>query len=147
MFTRSEQLNTNFNPDTSLVGVRIPDHAFLRQVCRYSTVQYSHSTVQYSTAGPCSRSAAPSSATYSHQATLASTPGGSAAGGGGQYGGHYVNNTHPRYYISTKKSLIKLYVDKQASPYWEAFNVEGRRCENLLDCEVARYDEVIFTIL
>ena len=46
VFTRSEQLNTNFNPDTSLVGVRIPDHAFLRQVCRYSTVQYS--TKQYS---------------------------------------------------------------------------------------------------
>ena len=95
----------------------------------------------------CSRSAAPSSATYSPRASLASTPGGAAAGGGGQYGGHYVNNTHPRYYISTKKSLIKLYVDKQASPYWEAFNVEGRRCENLLECEVARYDEVIFTIL
>ena len=48
VFTRSEQLNTNFNPDTSLVGVRIPDHAFLRQVCRYSTVQYStYSTVYY----------------------------------------------------------------------------------------------------
>ena len=38
-----------------------------------------------------------------------------------------------RYYISTKNSLIRLYVDK---PYWEAFNVDGRRCENLLECEV-----------
>ena len=38
-----------------------------------------------------------------------------------------------RYYISTKNSLIRMYVDK---PYWEAFNVDGRRCENLLECEV-----------
>ena len=38
-----------------------------------------------------------------------------------------------RYYISTKNSLIRLYVDK---PYWEAFSVDGRRCENLLECEV-----------
>ena len=34
VFTRSEQLNNNFNPDTNLIGVRIPDHCFLRQVCR-----------------------------------------------------------------------------------------------------------------
>ena len=54
VFTRSEQLNTNFNPDTSLVGVRIPDHAFLRQVCRYSTVQYSTvRTVQCMTSAVC----------------------------------------------------------------------------------------------
>ena len=41
-----------------------------------------------------------------------------------------------RYYISTKNSLIRLYVDK---PYWEAFNVDGRRCENLLECEVKTF--------
>jgi len=34
VFTRSEQLNNNFNPDTNLIGVRIPDYPFLRQVCR-----------------------------------------------------------------------------------------------------------------
>ena len=26
--------NKNFNPDTSLIGVRIPDYQFLREVCR-----------------------------------------------------------------------------------------------------------------
>ena len=34
VFSRSEQLNNKLNPDTNLVGVRIPDHSFLRQVCR-----------------------------------------------------------------------------------------------------------------
>ena len=34
MFTRSEELNNNFNPDTDLIGVRIPDYPFLREVCR-----------------------------------------------------------------------------------------------------------------
>ena len=38
-----------------------------------------------------------------------------------------------RYYLSTKSSLIRMYVDR---PYWEAFNVDGRRCENIVDCEV-----------
>ena len=46
-----------------------------------------------------------------------------------------------RYYISTKNSLIRLYVDK---PYWEAFNVDGRRCENLLECEVKAFYEKLF---
>ena len=32
VFTRSEQLNNKLNPDTDLVGVRIPDHDFLREV-------------------------------------------------------------------------------------------------------------------
>ena len=34
VFTRSEQLNNKLNPDTELVGVRIPDQSFLREVCR-----------------------------------------------------------------------------------------------------------------
>ena len=34
VFRRTDSLNTNFNPDTSLVGVRIPDYQFLREVCR-----------------------------------------------------------------------------------------------------------------
>ena len=47
--------------------------------------------------------------------------------------GVYPQGINCRYYISTQNSLIRLYVDK---PYWEAFNVDGRRCENLLECEV-----------
>ena len=34
VFKRSDRLNRNFNPDTELVGVRIPDYPFLREVCR-----------------------------------------------------------------------------------------------------------------
>ncbi|TKS82359.1 YrdC domain-containing protein, mitochondrial [Collichthys lucidus] len=31
---KSEVLNTDLNPFTSLVGVRIPDHAFMRRLCQ-----------------------------------------------------------------------------------------------------------------
>ncbi|XP_028984362.1 yrdC domain-containing protein, mitochondrial [Betta splendens] len=34
VFERSEVLNTDLNPFTPLVGVRIPDHAFMRQLCQ-----------------------------------------------------------------------------------------------------------------
>ncbi|XP_063343263.1 yrdC domain-containing protein, mitochondrial [Pelmatolapia mariae] len=34
VFERSEELNTDLNPFTSLVGVRIPDHPFMRQLCQ-----------------------------------------------------------------------------------------------------------------
>ncbi|XP_026173510.1 threonylcarbamoyl-AMP synthase [Mastacembelus armatus] len=34
VFERSEELNTDLNPFTSLVGVRIPDHHFLRRLCQ-----------------------------------------------------------------------------------------------------------------
>lgn len=33
VFTRTALLNTHFNPDTNLIGVRIPDHPFIRKVC------------------------------------------------------------------------------------------------------------------
>lgn len=34
VFERSEELNTDLNPFTSLVGVRIPDHSFMRHLCQ-----------------------------------------------------------------------------------------------------------------
>ncbi|XP_076008856.1 threonylcarbamoyl-AMP synthase [Genypterus blacodes] len=34
VFERNEILNTELNPFTSLVGVRIPDHAFMRRLCQ-----------------------------------------------------------------------------------------------------------------
>ncbi|KAF3692172.1 YrdC domain-containing protein [Channa argus] len=34
VFERSEELNPDLNPFTSLVGVRIPDHAFMRRLCQ-----------------------------------------------------------------------------------------------------------------
>lgn len=34
VFERSEELNTDLNPFTSLVGVRIPDHDFMRRLCQ-----------------------------------------------------------------------------------------------------------------
>lgn len=34
VFERSEALNTDLNPFTSLVGVRIPDHDFMRRLCQ-----------------------------------------------------------------------------------------------------------------
>jgi len=36
VFERSELLNKNFNPGTSRVGIRIPDHTFIRSVCELS---------------------------------------------------------------------------------------------------------------
>ncbi|XP_024917100.1 threonylcarbamoyl-AMP synthase isoform X2 [Cynoglossus semilaevis] len=36
VFERSEVLNKDLNPFTSLVGVRIPDHAFIRRLCQMS---------------------------------------------------------------------------------------------------------------
>ena len=33
-FSRKHELNTEFNPDSRLVGIRIPDHFFVRELCR-----------------------------------------------------------------------------------------------------------------
>ena len=33
-FKRSENLNPELNPDSPIVGIRIPDHPFIREVCR-----------------------------------------------------------------------------------------------------------------
>ena len=42
--------------------------------------------------------------------------------------GVYPRGLACRYYISTAASLIRLYVDR---PYWQAFNVDGWRCESV----------------
>lgn len=34
VFERSSDLNPNLNPHTSLVGVRIPDHVFIRRLAK-----------------------------------------------------------------------------------------------------------------
>lgn len=34
VFTRKEALNPNLNPGTSLIGIRIPDHYFVRELVR-----------------------------------------------------------------------------------------------------------------
>ena len=33
-FSRKPELNTEFNPESELVGIRIPDHFFVRELCR-----------------------------------------------------------------------------------------------------------------
>ena len=33
-FSRKNELNIDFNPDSGLVGIRIPDHFFVRELCR-----------------------------------------------------------------------------------------------------------------
>jgi len=33
-FARKKELNTEFNPESELVGIRIPDHFFVRELCR-----------------------------------------------------------------------------------------------------------------
>ena len=32
-FKRKPRLNSNFNPEAQLVGIRIPDHLFIRELC------------------------------------------------------------------------------------------------------------------
>ena len=48
VFKRSQHLNKNFNPDTSLIGVRIPDHQFLREVCRQCRSPLALTSANYS---------------------------------------------------------------------------------------------------
>ena len=49
VFRRSDLLNNNFNPDTELVGVRIPDYPFLREVCSMSLGPLALTSANYST--------------------------------------------------------------------------------------------------
>ena len=49
VFRRSDLLNNNFNPDTELVGVRIPDYPFLREVCSMSSGPLALTSANYST--------------------------------------------------------------------------------------------------
>merc|ERR1711936_1156005 len=48
VFKRAELLNNNFNPDTDLVGVRIPDYPFLRDVCSMSSSPLALTSANYS---------------------------------------------------------------------------------------------------
>ena len=48
VFRRSDLLNNNFNPDTELVGVRIPDYPFLREVCSMSSGPLALTSANYS---------------------------------------------------------------------------------------------------
>merc|ERR1712183_751694 len=48
VFKRSKKLNRNFNPDTKLVGVRIPDYPFLREVCRLCQSPLALTSANYS---------------------------------------------------------------------------------------------------
>ena len=48
VFRRSDLLNNNFNPDTELVGVRIPDYPFLREVCSMSAGPLALTSANYS---------------------------------------------------------------------------------------------------
>ena len=48
VFKRTDLLNNNFNPDTDLIGVRIPDYAFLRDVCSLSSGPLALTSANYS---------------------------------------------------------------------------------------------------
>ena len=48
VFKRTDLLNNNFNPDTELVGVRIPDYPFLREVCSLSSSPLALTSANYS---------------------------------------------------------------------------------------------------
>ncbi|XP_023332424.1 cubilin [Eurytemora carolleeae] len=47
--------------------------------------------------------------------------------------GVYPRGISCRYYISTKSALIRMYID---GVFWDAFNVDSRRCENFIECDI-----------
>ena len=47
MFQRTQTLNKNFNPDTNLIGVRIPDNNFIRGVCCYCSSAVALTSANY----------------------------------------------------------------------------------------------------
>ncbi|GAB6026211.1 hypothetical protein CHUAL_014062 [Chamberlinius hualienensis] len=50
VFERTHELNPNLNPETNLVGVRIPDHTFLRKVSRSVAQPIALTSANYSNA-------------------------------------------------------------------------------------------------
>ena len=48
VFRRGKKLNRNFNPDSQLIGVRIPDYPFLREVCRLCQSPLALTSANYS---------------------------------------------------------------------------------------------------
>ena len=47
VFQRTQTLNKNFNPDTNLIGVRIPDNNFIRGVCCYCSSAVALTSANY----------------------------------------------------------------------------------------------------
>ena len=53
VFARSAVLNANFNPDTHLIGVRIPDNSFIRSVCALTQSPLALTSANYSAGQSC----------------------------------------------------------------------------------------------
>jgi len=53
VFQRTQTLNKNFNPDTNLIGVRIPDNNFIRGVCCYCSSAVALTSANYSASQSC----------------------------------------------------------------------------------------------
>ena len=48
VFQRTSQLNSDFNPGTDLIGVRIPDNTFIREVCSLVSSPLALTSANYS---------------------------------------------------------------------------------------------------
>lgn len=53
VFNRTQTLNKNFNPDTNLIGVRIPDNNFIRSVCGACSSPLALTSANYSASQSC----------------------------------------------------------------------------------------------
>lgn len=53
VFNRTPALNKNFNPDTDLIGVRIPDNNFIRSVCSLCSSPVALTSANFSASQSC----------------------------------------------------------------------------------------------
>jgi tRNA threonylcarbamoyl adenosine modification protein (Sua5/YciO/YrdC/YwlC family) len=53
VFNRTQVLNKNFNPETELIGVRIPDNTFIRSVCSSCDSPLALTSANYSAGQSC----------------------------------------------------------------------------------------------
>jgi len=53
VFNRTQVLNRNFNPDTNLIGVRIPDNNFIRSLCSLTDSPLALTSANYSAGQSC----------------------------------------------------------------------------------------------